>query len=80
MPLVYIPVYKEQPPVPISAFFCVCVCVSRSKHGLITGHCAQPDCARLSSEHRREWHSCPKAFKVNSQGIWEMCEGACLCL
>lgn len=50
-------------------------CVSRSKHRLITGHSAQPDCVRLSSEHRREQHSCPKAFKVNSQGIWEMCEG-----
>lgn len=46
MPLVYIPVYKEQPPVPISAFFCV----SRSKHRLITGHSAPADCVRLSSE------------------------------
>lgn len=63
-------------PSALSFCVCVCVCVSRSEHRLITGHSAQPACVRLPSEHRPQRHSCPKAFKVNSQGIWEMCEGA----
>lgn len=50
MPLVYIPVYKDQPPVPISAFFCVCV--SRSKDRLITGHSARPGCIPAPSHSK----------------------------
>lgn len=45
------------------------VCVSRSKHRLITGHSARPGCVRLSSEHRREWHSRPKAFRQFSRNL-----------
>lgn len=69
MPLVYIPGYKDRPPAPISAFFSVCVKVKTQADYRAL------DCVRLPSERRREQHSCPKAFKVNSQGIWEMCEG-----